>query len=254
MTWFEVLSLIGAASWLPQFAQWLFKTRTKAKLDLLTGNVARIGFHPAGSQIGFTALLAAEKRDAVIKKITLAAKHERGEERHFVWTRLTETFFDLRAIGGEVSTAARTSKTVDALALKVSTLALTEREIVFEDPEFAAKMAEQMRVVKAFHNCPKEKIFNEKGRLSAKELVQALDLFKQEMHWKEGQYRFRVQIEVVGQKQHVQDFNVTVTTQDVEKLRSNFHAFNFYVSNFPKLPELEPANWHWAEPKIQRVK
>src|SRR5947209_55878 len=143
----DIIALIGAAAWIPQIIDWLNKKLTKPKVEMLSAKAIQIGYSNYGPYVVWPASFSAEHCDALIKKIILTAKHEKGEERSFIWDHVRETFLQLQA-GTEVGHLFKPS---EVLALKVSRETLTERIIIFNDPEFNLNLRDQLASVSDYH-------------------------------------------------------------------------------------------------------
>jgi hypothetical protein len=235
----DIIALIGAAAWIPQIIEWLNKAFTKPKVEMLTSKTFQIGYSDYGPYVGWAAAFSADHQDALIKKIMLVARHEKGEERSFIWDRVRETFFQIEA-GKDVGTF---SKPSEVLALKVPVETLTERIIAFNDPEFTAKLRDRLASVRDYYKYSQPENEQSEALMKAKEVVQAQEFFAGNMYWKEGSYTFEVEMQIVGRKPQRQRFTGTFRREDIEKLQSNIPLFESHL-RANTVDSQEPINWN----------
>ncbi|HEX8503537.1 MAG TPA: hypothetical protein VF659_23335 [Pyrinomonadaceae bacterium] len=257
MTWTEWVALIGAAAWLPQIGQWIYALAAKPKLKVLPAPTVSIGYNILGPIVNLMVSISAERRDAVVEKITLKIRHEKGEERQLTWKVLDETFSQVRTHTGE---SAEYIKNQPAIALKVSTLLLVEKTIGFQDFEFQAKsqeltgrLEEEYEFLKKRHQS--EDVINQ--ILQTKDYTKARDFFNDYYYWREGRYTFQMQLhEVRRRKPHIEKFEVILSKADVELLRENCK----YLEDYVRAQILSEGNketkfpsWNWSSPQIKRI-
>jgi len=225
MAWQDIVALIGAAAWIPQILEWLNKALTKPKVEMLSAQTIQVGYSDYGPSVIWAASFSAEHQDALVKKITLDVRHEKGEERSFIWGYVKEMFFQIQA-GSDVGEFAKPS---EVLVLKISVLTLTERIIVFMDSEFQNELQDRLAQVLDYHKYSKTQDGESETLTKVKEVVQAQEFFANNMYWKEGDYIFEVEMQIVGRKPQRQSFTVTFRREDVERLQSNIPLFQSHL-------------------------
>lgn len=254
MTPTEFAAYIGAAAWLPQIIRFFSRWLTKPKLKLISGPTVEIGYTTFGPIINLTTSISVERRDALINKITLNAIHEKGDTRKFTWKWLNEIQHQIRNVEGET---AEVSKNQPAVAVKVSTLSLTEKQIGFQDLEYQSetqkintKMDEQIKYYKEKGDDPVESLLN------SKEFFEARDFFKNSMYWKQGKYIFEVNIQEIRlSTPHKESFSLVLSKDDIEKLQKNTDQLETYLrllleTNKGKGKDLPSPSWNWRTPEI----
>lgn len=85
MTPAEIAAYVGAAAWAPQIAKYLYQTYAKPKLKLISAPTVSIGYSSSGPIVNLTTSISADRKDAVIEKMTFSVVHEKGEERELTW-------------------------------------------------------------------------------------------------------------------------------------------------------------------------
>jgi hypothetical protein len=244
----DIVALIGAAAWIPQIIEWLNKAFTKPTLEMLTSKTFHIGYGDSGPFMGWAASFSAEQRDALIKKIILTVRHEKGDERTFTWEHVRETFFQLQA-GKDVGNFYRPS---EVLALKVPVETLTERIVIFNDAEFTAKLRDKLAAVRDYHKYSHTENDQPEALMKSKEVIQAQEFFANNMYWKEGRYTFAVEMQIVGRKPHRQSFTGTFNREDVERLQSNIPLFQSHLRAIT-IGDQEAITWNYVELPITPI-
>jgi hypothetical protein len=117
----DIAAYIGAAAWAPQIVQWLYAWAKRPTLKLASARNAQVGYSNAGPIVTLTTAISCERRDALIRKVRLKVKHEKGEERQLEWEWLKESQLQMSIPTGETLAF---DKNQPALALKISTLLL----------------------------------------------------------------------------------------------------------------------------------
>jgi hypothetical protein len=272
MTPAEWAAFVGAAAWLPQIGQWLYGWLAKPALRISSGTTIEMGYsNNYGPIANPTLALSTSRKDAIIEKMTVEVKHEQGDTHLLTWVALNENFSEIRNPAGEVL---EVGKNQAAIALKVSTLGLTEKKVLFQDlavqarhRELTSKMGELFSHLSAI----KEEKVGEKITKS-QEFARAAAHFKDNMYWKEGKYLFTIRAyEIRSRKPHEEQFDVVLTRSDVDALRRNSELYEtdtreLYLAadrfaEEAKKPEaerkpVEPqkpfSKWQWIYPQIHR--
>ena len=220
----DIAAWIGAAAWAPQVLGWLAKHLTKPTLKIISAPTVSVGYSNLGPLVFLNASISADKTDALIERISLETVHEKGDSRVLTWTWLTETPLQLAAPTGEMMDF---RKSQPAIALKVSTLSLTEKVIGFQDAEWlskqeqvSARLLEQLNYIKDQAGSQPTGLPESLAR--SKEFRELLQFFQDSMYWREGQYEFRVSLKEIGLRApYVRRFSVKLPRADVESLRKN---------------------------------
>jgi hypothetical protein len=223
----EIVAYIGAAAWLPQIGVWIVKWLTKPKLNLKLAPTILLTHSPHGTSIALITALSAERRDAFITEIKLRVTHERGEERILCWETLSETVMGIRGLPETLSF----ENSQPALALKVSTMAVTQKTIWFlgsasksKSLEVIARLQEHVEFLKAHSQDPASEL------LRSKEFSQAKDLLAEDLFWKEGEYTCELEIYESNRKApHRESFKFLLTKADATELRDNVSSIEPYL-------------------------
>ena len=250
----EIAAYIGAAAWLPQIISWIYKSFSKPNLKLISSPTLELGYTTLGPIINLTSSISAERRDALIDKITLQVVHEKGDKRILTWSFLNEKQQEMRNLKGET---VEITKNQTAIALKVPTIALVEKLIGFQDVEFQTnfklhinKISELQSFLKKDNPNPSEKIF------ASKEFSDFLDFFKNQMYWKEGKYNLSVVIrEVRLRNPYIENFYFTLSKNNVDRLHENCSKLekDLKVSLNVSTDESDLPKWNWIYPYVMPI-
>lgn len=252
MTAIEWAAIIGAAAWLPHIGTLVVRWLTKPRVKLIPGPQPEIGYTALGPILNFTSALSAERKDAVIESITLEATHERGQVTRFAWSTLNETFSQIRGPEG----TAEVTRNQPAIALKVSTLALVEKLIGYQDPEFQengraliSALGNQNDYLKKTDPDPA------KATLRSKQFLDLIEYYQRGFPWQEGRYTVVVTMRLAGVKAPATEhLTFELTPADIDRLKLNLEEIERYLRDTVDPPEEEPHyKWNWINPRLSRL-
>jgi len=261
MTTAEIAAFIGAAAWLPQIGQWIYGWFAKPKLRVTSGPTVEMGHTESyGPIANMTLAISTSRKDAIVEKMTVQATHEQGDTHLLTWVVLNETQSQIRNLEGEIL---EVSKQQPAIALKVSTLALSEKKVLFQDlayQEQHKQLTSKMGELYAHLHGNKEEEIGEKV-IKSPEFAKARDHFRDGMYWREGKYLFLVGLhEIQTKNPHVERFEVVVTKSHVDALRRNTDHFEMQIRAMhstveDKVEDQKPFPiWNWVYPVTKRLK
>jgi hypothetical protein len=96
----EIAAFIGAAAWLPQIGQWTYGWVAKPALRVSSGTKVELGYQIGyGPIVNMTLAISTSRKDAIIEKMVVEAKHEKGDTHTFTWVALNENFSDSEPAG-----------------------------------------------------------------------------------------------------------------------------------------------------------
>lgn len=247
LTALDWAAIIGAAAWIPQIAGAIARKLAVPKLRLVPSNAPEIGFTSLGPIFNLTCAISAERKDAIIERMTATVEHANGQKIEFTWTRLNELLSEIR---GPESTA-EVSKSQQAIALKVGTLVLAEKSIGFHDLAFqeqvrltTAPAAERLAFLRE-SSSEAESTF-----LTTKEFADLVSLWERQFPWREGKYVACVRIhivDVVAPTEVVLQFELSA--HEVKRLRSNCEEIAQYQRDLVSGESSKRLyNWDWVYP------
>jgi hypothetical protein len=249
----DIAAWIGAASWAPQIIGWLAKQLVKPRLEIISAPTATVGYSNLGPTVLLTVSISADKKDALIEKMSLEALHKKGESRVLTWAWLTETPLQLAAPTGEIMDL---RKNQPAIALKVSTLALTEKAIIFQDTEWTSRYGEISARRMEQLNYLKEQAGNQPSSLPeslirSKEFRDELQFLQDNMYWREGQYEFRVTIKELSlHAPYTKRYSVFLSKASVDALRKNTQIIEQQLRALAGGTQFTPV-WNFAYPEMR---
>lgn len=254
MTAIDVAALIGAAAWLPQIASWVYKLFVHPKVQFVPAPSPELGYTTFGPIFNVQCALACSRKDAIVERIRISLRHERGRTIDLNWVQLNETFSQIRSAGGET---ADVSKSQPAIALKVGTLGLVEKTIGFQDLRFN-KEARTLLLVVVEHSNHLRKTRPEdfiEETLRSKQYADLIDFLRRSMCWEVGHYRMAVQLHVLDVKQpQVRHWRFSLSASDVERLTQNVEEGTRYIREVfaPPPPETRKEFlWNWINPALE---
>jgi len=244
-------AIIGAASWVPQVTGWVSRKLTRPALRVIPSSFPEIGYTGFGPIFNLSCAISAEKKDAIIERVTAILEHERGQKMDLTWVQLSETFSEFRGSPGQSELV---GKSQAAIALKISTLLLAEKVIGFNDLAFQAAVRAQEAVVTDRLD------FLRKGRadaaqemLRSKEFADLVALWERHFPWQEGRYKAEVELRIAGiakAARHRLEF--ALSPSDVERLRQNLAEIRHFREELITSPaKFSDYKWNWVYPPFQ---
>jgi hypothetical protein len=250
----EIAAYVGAAAWLPQIAKWVWNRFEKPSLDIVSAPSVEIGYTTFGPIVNFTVAVSSERRDALIVKMTATLVHEAGDQHHLTWRFLNERMQQIRSPAGETS---EVTKNQPAVALRVSTLQLTEKLIGFQDPEFLTQgQSYTAEIESQYTHLRQEGGDPLNSLLRSREFTTAQQHFRDSMFWRTGAYTLSVNLHEVRLKEPFSKmFSFNLTSSQVEKLRANAELLESAMRQRFHEGAGNPPDvfWNWVYPEIAAV-
>ena len=240
--------IVGAAAWIPQVIGWVARLLTKPEVRVIPSRTSAIGHTSLGPIFNLSCAISADRKDAVIERMTATLVHERGQSTEFRWITLNETLSQTRTMEG----ITEVSKNQPAVTLKVSTLVLTEKQIGMQERGFEE---ETRGLVNALTSLDKHLRKTEPDKyqdliLKSREFADMVEYAKKRFIWQDGRYAVRLQLRIVGVKEPtVQRFQFVLSKNDVERLQQNLDEIERYARNLVQPPKATPLyTWNWVYP------
>lgn len=248
---FEWAAAIGAAAWLPQVITWIAKWFAKPKLKIIPSNTPEVGYTSFGPIFNLTCAIAAERKDAVVERVSVSLRHERGQKSLFIWESLNETFSQIRSTKG----FAEISKNQPAIALKVSTLILTEKQIGMRETTFQDEIRPYITALSDHQSfLKKTQADYQQGTIGSKEFADLVELYKRRFTWQEGRYHVTAELRIAGVKEPTkQDFVFSLSAGEIDKLKQNLDEIERYIRDTVQQPLDGDTqyNWNWQYPPFE---
>jgi hypothetical protein len=249
----DIAAYIGAAAWIPQIGQWLYRLWAKPQLRVVPSSAVGITFTGFGPIMQLTCSLNTDRRDTLVERIEIDVKHALGEKRNFLWVLISDFNQQLTAPTGEILNFGRSQP---ATAIKLSMESLSDRVIQFQDAQAAKasqetieRLLDQYRFIKT--TSPGDAIVE---LSKSKEYRDARESFERSFSWKSGKYEMVVSLyskELL--KGHHQKFDFDLLVSDSDTLKANLGLFSEFVQArvnvSESVPVREPA-WKWVFPII----
>ena len=252
LTAIDWAAIIGAAAWIPQIIGWVARKLTVPKVRLVASGAPEIGYTTYGPLFNLTCAISAERKDAIIERMTVRLEHEKGQVLNLTWSRLHELFSEIRGPEG----TAEVGKNQQAIALKVGTLLLAERVIGFNDLSFqeqvrsvGAPAAEKLAFLRQ-SNESQDDTFR-----ASKEYADLTGLWERRFSWQEGKYTATVRIHVLDVANETDVvLRFTLSTLDISRLRQNIVEVKRYQHDLVSDADVENRyQWQWIYPPFERT-
>lgn len=172
----------------------------------------------------------------------------------FYWKSLSETFSQIQSAQG----IAEVSKNQPAIALKISTLVLTERKIFMQQRSFDEDALLLTSVLNDQHNHLQKTQPQEYQDLTLKlkEFADLIAFYKKRFSWQEGDYSVQLELRIAGVKEPaIQMFHFKLTKNDVERLEQNLKEIERYMRDIfhpPAEGQTPNYSWNWAYPLFRK--
>jgi hypothetical protein len=245
----EIAALVGAAAWLPQIGQWIYRLVTRSKVVLVPVRNFEVGFSPFGPMLNLRAAIGAERKDATITLATASLRHERGRAINLHWTSFTETFSQMRDKSGETTEIEREQV---ATALRISTAILTEKFIRFQDVEFQNEALKQLND----SNALKDRLSSAEGfgstMIASKEFTSLIGHYRHGFCWEAGMYELVINLHLLGvSKPAVARMTFALDPRMVDRLRENLELVERgFRSQLADEEVPTGVQYYWATPLL----
>lgn len=250
----EIAAYIGAAAWLPQIGRWIYNAYIKPYVIIVPENSVQIGFTTYGPIFNINLALASERKDAILNNITVKIKHESGDTHELKWMGMSETFSEINDSAGSRQVV---SKNQGAIALKLSTITLTEKFIRFQDPLFQSSVRIPINELTNYQVYLKQN--NKKYHddlLKSKQFHDLILEMKKHFWWQAGKYEASFNVaspKDVKLKDNL--FIFSLSQDDVDQLNKNVNQIKTDIENIIKseIPDYQGTqpNWVWRNSSFE---
>ena len=225
--WIIVLSILGAAAWIPQLIQLGIKIFTKTSITIINHKEIEIGYNTLGPIINFNLAFLAENEKALINKIELELKHTSNETHKFKWIWYEESLFQMDI--PRISIPYK--KNQIAIALNVPKDFLVEKKIGFQSHEFKKKVNGISKLLKEEYANLKNSDKDISELKASKNYNDLIDHFNNSFLWKTGEYTIEISIFITKRGKpfsHMMSFELS--NIDIRKLKDNIPYFKDKVA------------------------
>ena len=225
---FEWAAAIGAAAWLPQVITWIAKWFAKPKLKIIPSKTPEVGYTSFGPIFNLTCAIAAERKDAVVERVSVSLRHERGQKSLFIWESLNETFSQIRSTEKQIGM----------------------RETTFQDEirPYITALSDHQSFLK------KTQADYQQTTIRSKEFADLVELYRRRFPWQEGRYHVTAELRIAGVKEPTkQDFAFSLSAGEIDKLKQNLDEIERYISDTVQQPLDGDTqyNWNWQYPPFE---
>lgn len=249
---YKALSILGALAWLPPLTGYLIKYLTKTKLTLIIHPQIEIGYTYNGSILNLSLAISAENKECLVTNIETIIEGPNREEHTLNWQWFEEKLYeiDYSEIG-----ITPVKKQQNAIAIKVLKEYLVEKKIGFHENSFKEKYQQAIdNTNRQFELITKN---SQDAQLikSSKEYDQFKTLLESSLIWKEGNYKAKVIVRVLGLKENFNsEFQFRLSSNDIKKLQSNTIMAADVLEQAYLPTEGFKVFWNWINQNIFSVK
>jgi hypothetical protein len=253
----EIAAYIGAAAWLPQIGNWIYRLVARPKVLILTEATSEIGFTSLGPIFNSRIAFSASRKDAIIDNLEVELRHENGDTHVFRWVGYTETVSQITDASG---VRQHVEKDQSAIALKISTGQLLEKHVKFQEKSFRDEiMIFGSSAIEELNYLRKNDPNYRDTALKSKKFSDLIDLYRKHFWWKEGKYTFRFRCSSPNRTTlKDQVFSFSLRKDDVEAIEQNIPLLKTEYENLLKadLPDYKRQNvfWNWRNPVTSKSK
>jgi hypothetical protein len=239
---------IGAAAWLPQIGAVIYRRVIRSRIRILPERQVELGYTTMGPILNIRVAFAAETKDAVLDHVSVLLRHEDGETKQLTWVGYSETFSEITDTSGNRQ---RVERDQPAIALKLSTVLLTEKLVRFHDTKHQAEQRASFSTVLAQYNYLKANDPEYRTKIiDTRQTFDLLELYKASFWWKPGKYTLTFDIKSPDRaKLRIGEFEFVLAQSDVDALRDNLARIPIYYRNLVMSDvedyKQEPISWAW---------
>lgn len=246
MNLYQLLSILGALAWLPSIIKLISNWLTKARLSIISDRSVEIGYTANGPILNIRLAFSTEKKEALIKNITLNLKHENHDTHLFQWEWFEEELMHIETIdSGQIPY----KKNQRAIAIKVIQDSLIEKKVGFHETEFKINYDKKIKNLRdVYHNLTSQhkelselKITNEYNAFQ--------DLIKNSFSWRVGLYTATVNAFTDNSKMTNAEIKIqfSLTSLDLKRLEQNITVTQEHTDNtFITFNQNYKPNWNWV--------
>lgn len=255
-----VISIIGAAAWIPQLIATIVGFMKKPLITISPVNHTDIGFTELGPIINVKVAITSDNADTVIDLIELEVKHESGSTHKFKWHEVTEVKGQIIVSGSSNESISQLLES-EATAIKVLQTDLKE---VFLRNRLDAHTSLNRKYGNEFNKERRRLINNNQYTPEAfyvTKIVQDLQAFLQsQMVWKKGRYTIQFHLSTRNKATVIcPKFSFELSDDDIVLLQSNCDNMPKLVRNacYAGFSEIEagvvPLEWHWLDKDLIKI-
>ncbi len=249
----EWLAIIGAFAWLPSIIDWINNWLTRPRLSMIPDRLVEIGYTANGHIVNVRLAFTTEKKEALIRNVTLSLKHEKYDTHLFQWEWFEEELMQMETLdAGSIPY----KKNQRAIAIKVLEDNLIEKKVGFHETEFKKSYDKKIKELRdVFHIWMTQNKKMDDLR-ATNEYNAFQDLIKNSFSWRVGVYTATVKVFTDDLKNAATEITIqfSLTSLDLKRLERNIAETQEYTDNsFIVLnPDYKP-NWNWIYTEVHEI-
>lgn len=252
--WTLIVSIIGAAAWIPPILSLIQEWLTKPVLYITPSKQCEVGFTELGPILNIKMALTADNQNILIDRIDFELFHDSGAKHLFRWHEIVEIRGQMIVPGVANHTIFQES---EAIAVKILT---TD----FKDVQLRNRLEEHSEELRQYDSeCRKER-----RRLTnnaqydpevfyASKTVQDMQAFmRSQMLWKRGRYQIRFVVHTRGKARvKAPALAFLLNDEDIVLMQSNNdnlprYLRNTCLANTLSADQIQPLEWHWLPKEL----
>lgn len=252
--WTLIISIIGAAAWLPPLLSLVKKWLTKPALIITPSNQCLVGFAELGPIINIKMAITADNESILIDRIEFELSHDSGAKQLFRWHEVAEVRGQMIVPGVSNQPVIQES---EAIAIKI--LSTDFKDILLKNR--LEEHSEGLRKYDDEFNKERRRLSNNNQydplSFYASKTVQDMQAFMQsQMIWKKGQYRVRFLVHTRSEVNlHVPELIFSLSGDDIVLMQANSDNLprllkNICLMGTPSADQVQSLDWHWLNKKL----
>lgn len=255
MTPAELAAYIGAAAWLPQIGSWLYRRYVRPEVVIVPEKTLEIGYTSFGPIFNVRLALTVNRKDVIIDGLEAIIQHETGDRHTLTWVGMRENL-------SEISDAAGNRQLIDkeqpAIALKLSTAALVEKFVRFQEHSFLERGREFANDLYALAIFISNRADSSPADiLKSKEYRDLIAYARQGFWWMAGSYTVKFRARALHEIELDENtYTFELSQHDIDALKNNLTSLErFYEQTaYVNTPDFQPAQitWTWRNPTLRK--
>ena len=255
MKTFDVISILGALSWLPHLVRIIKDLLATSEIRILTPKTIQIGYNPLGPILNTNLAFDTKKQEIVISSLKINVEHESGEKHILSWYGIVQPIAEVRS----EENSFQTQKVQSVLTIKLNPKEVEEKFFQFQEDEYHDRKAiYEEKVAKHLFYLQEKGNYSLDECLKSDEMMELYSYIKQAFIWKQGSYKISFEIQS-NDKFKLKDNHYTFvfSSIDIEELEKNKGLIEYFYEEQIKaiiIKDCKPNNvmWNWRFPILKK--
>lgn len=252
--WTLIISIVGAAAWIPPLLSLVNKWFTKPVLTITPSNQCEVGFTELGPILNIKMAITADNQNILIDRIEFKLSHDSGATHLFRWHEITEVKGQMIVPGVANQPVMQES---EAIAMKI--LSTDFKDVLLRNR--LEEHSEGLRKYDYELNKDRRRLFNnnqyDPAEFYTSKTVQDMQAFMQsQMIWKKGRYQVRCLVHArCAANVQIPALAFSLSDDDIVLMQKNCENLprvikNICLTGTPSADQILGFEWHWLNKKV----